>query len=238
MRLCLLPLRVLPRQPALNLGYLQVRLQEVSSYRPDLVLLPESALTGYLYEAEDLQRFAEPIPGPLTQQVAALAQKHSFWLCFGLLERASAGFYDSALLLDRRGHIVLHHRKIHEYPPFLCGDRADAVDTELGRLGLLICGDLFSEQALRSLDKRLDLLLVPMWRSFDGRSPDSSRWDGEERQAYMNQVRQVGFATALVNGLEVADEDAAFGGAMMVGAQGNLLIEAPHGTDQAIFWET
>ena len=50
----------------------------------------------------------------------------------------------------------------------------NSTDTEFGRLGMLICGDLFAEYVIARLDPALRLLLVPMARSFDVHSPDPS----------------------------------------------------------------
>jgi len=158
-------------------------------------------------------------------------------LCFGLLEVTESGVYNAAVLLDRKGEIILKHRKIEEKPPFVNGDAVRSVDTELGRLGLLICGDLFNKDVIRRLDPSLSLLIMPMSRSFDKRSPDVERWISEERQIYMDAVKAVGVATLIVNALEINTEAPSFGGAMIVSADGELLAESPHGTDTVLLWE-
>ena len=237
MRLCLIPLKTTPRDVTANLAELERRLREVSRYRPDLVCLPECALTGYLYEDADVQRFAEPIPGPTTERMSALAREYKIFLCFGLLEVSDKNFFNSAVLLDRHGKILLHHRKICEYPPFTTGTTVQSIETELGRLSVLICGDLFDEDATNQLDRSVDLLLVPMARGFDGRSPDTERWLREERQVYLDGVKAVGITTAIVNALEVAGEDPSFGGALIVDKDGRVLAESPHGTDEALVYE-
>jgi predicted amidohydrolase len=141
-------------------------------------------------------------------------------------------------LLDRRGRILLHHRKICEHPPFTNGTTVQTVETELGRLAVLICGDLFDEEATSQLDHSVDLLLVPMARGFDGRSPDPERWEREERKVYLDGVRAVGVTTAIVNSLEIdADELPDFGGALLVDGAGRMLAESPHGTDKALVYE-
>lgn len=237
MRLCLIPLQITPRDVAANLSGLERRLREISRHRPDLVCLPECALSGYLYEDADVQRFAEPIPGPTTERMSALAREHKISLCFGLLEIAGTNFFNSAVLLDRHGEILLHHRKICEHPPFTNGTTVQSVETEVGRLSVLICGDLFDEDATSQLDPSLDLLLVPMARSFEGRSPDAERWLREERQVYLDGVKAIGVTTAIVNALEITEKDASFGGALLVDKDGRVLAESPHGTDEALVYD-
>jgi predicted amidohydrolase len=153
------------------------------------------------------------------------------------LEVAESGVYNSAVLLDRNGKIILKHRKIEEKPPFVNGDTVSSVDTELGRLGLLICGDLFNGDVIRELEPSLNLLIVPMARSFNKRSPDVERWISEERQVYIEAVKAVGVTTLIVNALEINTDDPSFGGAMIVSADGELLAESPHGTDTVLMWE-
>lgn len=237
MRLCLLPLRVHYRDPERNFRHLEERLRELASSKLDLVCLPECTLTGYLYDKRDLKRFAEPIPGPTTEHMGELARKHKIFLCFGLLEVAGSQYYDSAVLLNRDGDIVLRHRKIEEHPPFALGDTVRSAETELGRLSVVICGDLFNDEVIEQVDRSSDLLIVPLARSFDGRSPDPERWEREERQIYLDGVRAVGVTTAIVNALEVAEEDASFGGALVVDSAGRVLAESPHGTDETLIYD-
>ena len=122
MRICLIPLKVETKNPGANMRHLVQRLDEASPFKPDLICLPECTLTGYLYEKEDLSRFAEPIPGKTFEQMAALADRFGTSVCFGMLESTSAGVYNSAVLLDRAGQLIHKQRKMSEQAPFLNGD--------------------------------------------------------------------------------------------------------------------
>ena len=237
MRICLIPLKTEPRNPSANLERLVQCLTEIAHYQPDLVCLPECTFTGYLYDEDDLKQFAEPIPGSVTERMGQLARRFTTHLCFGLLEVAESGVYNSAILLDRTGKILLKHRKVEEKPPFVKGDTVSSVDTELGRLGLLICGDLFNKDVTQKLHPSLNWLIVPMARSFDNRSPDLDRWISEERQVYIEAVKAVSVTTLIVNSLEINTDAPSFGGAMIVNADGELLAESPHGTDHVLMWE-
>jgi len=236
MRVCLIPLKTEIRNLAANFHHLCEKLETASEHKPDLIGLPECTLTGYLYENEDFERFAEPIPGRTTQLLAELARRYHVYLCFGLLERTVTGVYNAAVLMDKAGNIIHKHRKIIEQPPFLNGDTVASVETEFGKLAILICGDLFHKEVVTSLDHPLQLLIVPIARSFDGRSPDPARWMREERQAYLNAVKMAGHPTVLINALEMGTTEPSFGGAMVVRPNGELLAEAPHGTDEILIY--
>jgi N-carbamoylputrescine amidase len=79
-----------------------------------------------------------------------LAAKHRVWICGGCLERDGERVYNSAVLIDRGGNIVLKHRKIKTLPKLTrrlydAGplDSVKTVDSEFGRVGLTICADNF-----------------------------------------------------------------------------------------------
>lgn len=238
MRVCLIPLRIEVRSPSANLQHFQQRLKEVSQHQPDIVCLPECAFTGYLYDEQDFQKFAEPIPGQITSAVSLLAKEYHSYICFGMLEKAPEGVYSSAVLMDKMGEIVFVQRKIYEQPPFAKGHQVKAINTELGRLSVLLCGDLFEDEVKAKLDKWLNFLILPLARSFDGESPDLERWLKEERQAYANEIRKVGVTGLIVNLLENPSEpEASFGGAMIVNANGEIMAESTHGTDEALIYD-
>ncbi|MFN8493085.1 MAG: carbon-nitrogen hydrolase family protein [Caldilineaceae bacterium] len=237
MRVCLIPLRIEVRNPSANLRHFQERLKEVAQYQPDVIGLPECAFTGYLYDEQDFQQFAESIPGQTTATISLLAKENCCYICFGMLEKAVEGVYDSAVLMDKAGEILLVHRKLVEQPPFINGEQVKTIETELGRLAVLVCGDLFHDAVKAKIDQPLNVLLLPMARSFDEKSPDLERWLNVERQAYMEEVKKVGCTTFLVNSLENAVSEGAFGGAMVVNSNGELLAESPHGTDEVLIFD-
>ncbi len=237
MRICLIPLQTEVGQPAINFERVKERLNEAKAHRPQLVCLPECTLTGYLWREEDLKKFAEPLSGTSVRKMSELAHAHAVYLCFGMVEAAEEGFYNTAVLLNPSGQVIHVHRKVSEQPPYLQGTQVSGVDTEIGRLGILICGDHFHDQTIAHLDSPIQLLLVPMSRGFDGKSPDPQRWINEERQAYLDAVKKAAKVTAIVNALENLPEEAAFGGALVVSAQGELLAESPHGSDQILIYD-
>lgn len=238
MKICLIPLKIEIRNPSVNLLHLQTRLAEMSLYQPDLICLPECAFTGYLYKTQDFERFAEPVPGKTTAMVSRIAQEYKCYICFGLLEKGQAGVYSSAVLLAPSGQVVHVHRKIIERPPFAVGDQVRTVDTEFGKISVLLCGDLFHDEVKAKISKEIAFFILPLSRSFDGKSPDIDRWQREERQAYLDEIRKIGKTSLVVNSLEDANQpEASFGGAMVVSSDGVVLAEAEHGTDQILLYE-
>ncbi|MCX7902811.1 MAG: carbon-nitrogen hydrolase family protein, partial [Burkholderiaceae bacterium] len=183
-------------------------------------------------------KFAEPIPGETTAIIAKLAQENQCYVCFGMLEKAKDGVYSSAVLVDKSGRVIHVHRKIIEQPPFATGKEVKAVDTEFGTVSVLLCGDLFDDDVKARISRDTDILILPLARSFDGKSPDLERWLNEERQAYVDEVKKVGITGLIVNALEDSSlPQASFGGAMVVSPNGEVLAETEHGTDKALIFE-
>jgi predicted amidohydrolase len=133
----------------------------------DLVCFPEAGDWGWVNP--DAHTRADPIPGPFTERLGALAAKHQVWIGAGLCEKAGERLYDSAVVIDPAGRIVLKHRKINLLawlmdPPYTPGDPAsiEAVETPLGRIAVLICADSFQDELLARVARaEPDLVYIP-----------------------------------------------------------------------------
>jgi len=119
----------------------------------DLVVLPETATTGFTpgIGADELWDLVSAIPGPVTDPVQEVARRLGVHVVLGTYERGpSRGVvYNAAALIDRHGEAIGVYRKTHPFCTELAsrggwvtpGDEAIVVETELGRIGLIICFD-------------------------------------------------------------------------------------------------
>lgn len=124
-----------------------------------LVVFPESALGGYLFET-GLPALRPAVAAPPTlhrdgEELARLAKSAGHTLvCVGYTEAGPDGLYSSAVCLSGDG-VLGHHRKVHlppgERSSFSAGDGFAAFDTPLGRMGMLICYDKVFPEAARAL---------------------------------------------------------------------------------------
>ena len=122
-----------------------------------LVVLPELANTGYAFETrEEAYAHAEPVPeGPTTDAWAALARERGIHLVGGLTECDGVRLFDTTVLIGPDGFIG-KYRKTHlwnrEKLYFTPGDLGFPVfDTRIGRIGLLICWDIWFPETARLL---------------------------------------------------------------------------------------
>ncbi len=124
---------------------------------PDLIVLPEGALTGYFLEGAlyDLARDAETVAGEIAGLWhASGAGDRPVDVALGFYENAGGTYYNAALYLEIApdGHRIAHvHRKmflptygVFDEERFLSrGRRLEVFDTRFGRMALLICEDAF-----------------------------------------------------------------------------------------------
>ena len=163
----------------------------------DLVCLPEAVDFGWLYQ--QARRDAFPIPGRYTDFLSALAKRLDIWISAGCLEKDGDKTYNSAVIIDRTGEIVLRHRKIitlpnltrHLYDSGYAED-IKTVDTELGRIGLTICADNFNiENPKRVAALGAWLLITPHgYAAADADLPDNA-------VRYMNHIRNIARQTGM-----------------------------------------
>lgn len=213
--------------------------EQGASSGADLVLFSEAAPTGLRITgdpAHDLP-LGEAIPGPAIAALRAAARRLRIWIGFGLLERAGSRLFDSAALIDRHGRLRLHYRRID---PQWHGPRADpnvygegyetpVLDDEFGRIGFLICGDVFNDDAVaRMWAQRPDLVLVPLARGLDAAMPGDDAWARTEQPAYAERFSAMHTAAIAANGLAPGDErSGCIGGAFATDAQGRMIAELP-----------
>ena len=114
----------------------------------DLVVLPEMAATGYVFDGPDAIRpVAEDPEGPTFQALAPIAREAGVWMVGGFPERAGARLYNSAWIIDPTGALVAVYRKMllfeADLPWATPGDTGYMrFETPQGAFGVGICMDL------------------------------------------------------------------------------------------------
>ncbi|MCC6703659.1 MAG: hypothetical protein IT334_02210 [Thermomicrobiales bacterium] len=133
----------------------------------ELLVLPELAVTGPVFSAEEAGRLAESPPGEIVEALQSIAANAGLTLVAGLIERGYDGrLFNSAVVVDDSGLLTIA-RKLH----LTADDRVWAaegdlglvtVDLALGRVGLLIGHDAFVPESARILAiEGADLIAVP-----------------------------------------------------------------------------
>lgn len=125
--------------------------------KPELVVLPELASTGYKFKDrnEALLSSEEVNNSRFIEFLTARATKMNCYMVSGFNEREGNKLYNSSVLTGPRGVIGIY-RKLHlfwdEKDLFEPGNLGLPIfDTELGRIGMLICFDWMFPETWRAL---------------------------------------------------------------------------------------
>lgn len=113
----------------------------------DLVLLPETIDFAWThpYGLEN----ARSIPGEYSDFFCQIAKDNSIFICVGLTEKRGERNFNTAILIDDEGNLILNYAKINllevEFPFYEVGKSLNVVDTRLGCIGVNICADNYTE---------------------------------------------------------------------------------------------
>ncbi len=152
--------------PNQNLEKAIWRTREAAGRGAQIVCLQELFRSQYFCREENAELFAlaEPIPGPTTETLDALARELGIVIIASLFERRSAGLYhNTAAVIGADGEIEGIYRKMHipddplyfEKFYFTPGDLGFLnFDTRFGRLGVLVCWDQWYPEAARAFEYR------------------------------------------------------------------------------------
>jgi N-carbamoylputrescine amidase len=198
-------------EQVLNLEHALDRVQEAARRGARVVCLPELFRSQYFCQREDAAFFdlAEPIPGPTTQALAAAARKSAVVVVAPVFERRAAGLYhNSVVVLDSNGETRGLYRKMHipddpcyyEKYYFTPGDLGfPAFDTNVGRIGTLICWDQWYPEAARLQSLRgAGILFYP---TAIGWHPDEKQTCGADQRDAWRTIQR---GHAIANGVYVA----------------------------------
>lgn len=241
-----------------NLQTSEARIREAAAGGAQLVLLQELHAGPYFCQREDPALFdlAEPIPGPASDQLGALARELGIVIVASLFEKRAAGLYhNTAVVLESDGSIAGIYRKMHipddpgyyEKFYFTPGDLGfTPIDTSAGRLGVLVCWDQWFPEAARLMALAgAELLIYPTAIGWDENDPA----DEQQRQLEAWQLSQR--AHAVANGLPVlacnrtgvetdpisGDRIRFWGNSFVAGPQGEILALAPADEEQLLIAE-
>ena len=175
-------------------------LESAADKGAELVVFPECALSGYVYDsAEEALPAAETVPGETSEAIAEACRRWNVYAIVGLLEREGETLYNSAFVAGPDG-LIACYRKCHL--PVLGIDRYVGKGNELpiielpfARIGILICYDVRFPEAARSLALRgADALIVPTnWPEGAESAPEFlTRARAWENRVYVVACNRVG----------------------------------------------
>jgi predicted amidohydrolase len=191
----------------------------------DLLVLPETALTGYVSPAGqfDLTPFAEPLATGAAR-LKGLAEAFGCDVLGPVVEREGSAVFNTTLGVSPEGEVWLHYRKRHPWFPERWASPGTLpwpiVQRHGLRLSCAVCFDVhFLPEEAAEVLSAVDLLLFP------------SAWV----EAHAGEDQRLGLLRELATGFSVTICNANWGpGSPAVPGQGGSLVARPDGSVQRL----
>lgn len=136
------------------------RMEEVVSYEPDIICLPEVfPFVNLSVDRPPLDEVAEVPIGPISVPFAEFAKKHNCHVVYPIYTKEHGRYYNAAVFIDRAGRLLGEYRKIHP----TIGEMENGITpgpakppvfkTDFGVVGAQICFDIEWFDGWRKLRK-------------------------------------------------------------------------------------
>ena len=212
---------------------------EAANNGAKLIALPE--LFYHPYELGKVAKLQESNNESLNKLIE-IAKKNQVFLCTGsMVQKEGDGRFNKAYLISPEGKILLDYSKCHlfdvsfknlrtrESRVFAYGNKVGVADTELGKIGMLICYDIrFPEMARKLALLGAEIIIVPAaFNTVTG----PLHWEVVFRgRAIENQV----YLAAASPARDPESSYQAYGHSMIIDPMGKILSEAD--TDAEIIY--
>lgn len=240
-KLALVQMYVEPGNKDKNLAHAEQLIHEAAANKADVVLLPEVMDLGWTHPSA--KRLADSIPnGETCRRICKMARDYNVYVCCGIVEKDGNAIYNSAVIIDNKGKVLIKHRKLNEldiaHDLYAQGDRLGVCSTPWGTFGLLICADATAKDHVltRSLCYMgADVILSPSsWAvpadHDNTKDPYGKTW----RDAYMPVAREFSVWIASASNVGPVTEGPwknwkCIGCSMIIGPDGKEKLMGPYG---------
>ena len=219
-----------------NIRKMENTVMKAKQQGSELVIFPELSLTGYTLR-DQIYEMAETIPGDSTTILEKLAEKAQTYIVFGmpeLSEKTQATIYNTAVLVGPEGFIGKYrkmylptHSVFEERRYFRPGYQVGVFETELGKIGLIICYDIFFPEVSRLTRLEGAQLIICI-----SASPATRRAFFETLTA-ARAIENTTFL-AYVNLVGIEDGLQFWGGSRLVGPNGKVLLKAKYDEEDLV----
>ena len=220
-----------------NIKLMEKKVKEAKRQGANLVVFPELALTGYV--CRDLvYELSEPIPkGPSIRQITSLAKQENVHIVFGMIEQSSkadAVLYNTAVLVGPQGFIgkyqKMHlptHSVFEEKRYYRPGYQTPIFETSLGKIGMIICYDIYFPELTRILRLKGAQLIICI-----SASPSTRR--GFFEVLTMARAMENTVFLVFTNLVGIEDGLQFWGGSRIIAPSGNVIAQAKYDEEDMI----
>jgi predicted amidohydrolase len=222
--------------------------QKAKAQGADAIIFPELSLTGYTLRDLNNEVALDPYSSPLLHDLRELSKEITI-ICGGVERSKTGGVHNSAFVFEG-GKCTHSHHKI--YPPtygifeeeryFLSGTTAAAFESQkLGRIGILVCEDLWHPALPYMLAYQGAQLIITIAASPTRLSSGENAADDTPTNYKINSDHHVAYARlfstyiAFVNRIGVEDGVNFWGGSQIVAPSGEVVKRASFFDEDLIF---
>jgi len=232
--------------PDQNVRRAAAAFEEAARGGAQLVAFPELAFMPFLpqvpaAERPDFKRFAQPVPGPLTEEFAGLARRFGVVAVLNLFETDGRNTYDSSPVIDADGRLLGTTRMVHimdgpgfyERGYYAPGRNPKLVfETAAGKVGVIICYDRHFPEITRAVGLAgAEIVIIPQAGILN--EWGEGVFEGEVQIASL----QNGYFGALCNRVGRETVLHFSGEAFVTDPLGRVVARAPRDADHILFAE-
>ena len=217
-----------------NVAKIEDYVKQAAAQGAQICVLPELADVSFLGGDTGAFENAKPVPGTTSDALGRIAAAHNMWIATAVLERTEDGVYDTNILVNSNGKVVLKQRKLWTYATFggmrcFQGNYQDArvVMTPWGPVGMMNCMDVSIPAARRLFGKLQPVLMLVSYAN------PGADW-------LINKLSEVardaGCPAIGVNHVFPPSAGKSGGRSRIVSAEGQQLWAAPRGTELLKTW--
>lgn len=169
-----------------NQDALEERIREAAKAGAEIILTPEFGITGYpdipelpseednFRSREDIAPYIESVNGPTAKFFAGLSKELKVYIHFGLATEDNKGgaYHNTVVVVNPAGKIETYYHKNElfeiEHHFLEAGTKGAIYNSPAGRLGIIICSDVYSPSALAHYQGKVDALaLSTSWARYN-----------------------------------------------------------------------
>jgi N-carbamoylputrescine amidase len=235
-----------------SMAHHEALIRQAAARGAKVIATQELFLTRYFCTVQDPARFdlADPLPGPVTDRLGALAGELGVVLVSSLFEQRGPGLYhNTAAVLDADGTLLGLYRKSHipqdpgfeEKFYFTPGDTGWPVwETRFGRIGVLICWDQWYPEAARLM--ALGGAQILIYPTAIGWLPEEKPVLGEAQHGAWETVQRGhavanGCYVAAVNRIGTENGTEFWGRSFVADPYGQVIAKAPTNREEILLCE-
>lgn len=189
LRIVLFHAAIKPDNVMHNLKLLHAMIRQTHPYRPDLIVTPELALSGYEFHAAiGLDWIQREVPRAIAT-LGELAREQQVALILGTprYDEQTGSYHNATVFIDEQGQVVGHYDKIRVTPGHFegwssPGSAVQALRWRESTIGRLICADAYTPAIAGELVRQgADVLISPVAWAPGQYGPDGE-WEQRSRE--------------------------------------------------------